>query len=174
MITEKVWSIYDQVGSTANANGHHRLAQQMFSAALDTCANRKSLKQEKMKSLVGLADSYLLQNQIDDAERLYKRVLNSMARSGITSSTDKHIFAHVLENLAYIIEKRGGIEESLKMLRRSLRLSEQIVGSNHPSLVHRLRQISAMHTKLGDADGAMRTMNRAKCIQSICGDIQHS
>lgn len=167
MITARLWRIYDDIGSTACATGHYRLAEEMFSAALESCTAVKALRREKIKSLVGLADALLLQNKSEKASLLYKRALNILARLSVRRPADKHILAHILETLAYLDASRNSNESSLKYLLRSVRITQELAGPEHSSLARRLKKIALIYLQTGETELSLTYLQRAQSAQRI-------
>jgi len=166
MVLAKVWQIYDDIGYTACTTGNLELAEQMFTLAIESCAAKNSMKEQKLKSLIGLADTMLLRHRRAECTRLYNRVINILAREGASTDHERYMLAHALEKLAYIRFEEQQDEEAVKLLQRSLRLLEKIYGAVHDALVPRLLQLSRMHSQMKNTDESVACLSRARKIQA--------
>jgi len=166
MMMAKVWQIYDDIGYTACTTGNYDLAERMFTAAIESCASLTSMQEQKLKSLIGLADTLLLRGQRADGCRLYSRVINIFARTGASTHHQRYMLAHALEKLGYSRIEEQRHDDALKLLQRSLRILENIYGGVHQSLVPRLLKISLVHSQLRNTDESLAYLNRARSIQS--------
>jgi len=169
MLTSRIWHIYHDIGSTACLAGDCDIAAKMFTQAIEICSNR-SMQRNKVKSLIGLADTLVMQKQAAEATRTYKRALNIFARIGAPEHADKRMLAHVLEKLGYLYEQEDRQEDAIKMLQRSVRVSEQIIGAKHPSLVHRLLKIASLHIRFNETEESMACFNRVQEIRSLTNE----
>jgi len=166
MVLAKVWQIYDDVGYTACTTGNLELAEKMFTLAIESCAAKHSMKEQRLKSLIGLADTMLLRNRRAECSRLYNRVINILAREGAASDHERYMLAHALEKQAYIRFEEQQSDEAVKLLQRSLRLLEKIYGCVHDALVPRLLQLSRMHSQMKNTNESIACLTRARSIQT--------
>jgi tetratricopeptide (TPR) repeat protein len=173
MVLAKVWQIYDDIGYTACTTGNLKLAEQMFTLAIESCASKRSMKEQRLKSLIGLADTMLLSNRRAECSRLYNRVINLLAREGTANDHERYMLAHALEKQAYIRFEEKQDEEAVKLLQRSMRLLERIYGSVHDALVPRLLQLSRMHAQMKNTDQSLACLTRARRIQTESDRSSH-
>ncbi|MGQ0633609.1 MAG: tetratricopeptide repeat protein [Planctomycetaceae bacterium] len=118
------------LASTEATPDHFAQAEELLEAALDKHARPVTL-------LLALADVHSWQKRYDDAERLYREVLQNEARSAVA-----------LNNLALLLalRRRGG-EEALSMIDRAIKS----VGEDPILLDSR----AMIYLALGDAERAM-------------------
>jgi len=166
MLSSRIWNIYNDIGSTACQAGDYDLAVRMFTMAIDTCA-KTSMQGPKVKSLIGLADALIMQRHTDEAAKMYNRAVNIFARIGTPERSDKRMLAHALEKLGYLRELEDKQEEALRLLERSVRVTEQAVGVKDPSLIHRLLKISSFHIRFGNSAASLECFNRVKQIRAL-------
>lgn len=165
MIVFKVWEIYDQIGRNAAASGDLTLARKMYSEAIESCASDKKLLPQKLQSIIGLADAHIAEKDDRGALRIYNRALNAIARAGSRSAVENSLLAHALEQIAHIQSRRGDSLAALKAMQRSLRVTEELLGSVHPSLPRKLLALSVLHTQSGDQAAAIDCLERARALK---------
>src|SRR5438132_12095198 len=75
-----------------------------------------------------IAELYRRQGRLDEAERLYRRVLAACEKSaeGETRS------ATAMNNLATLYTMQSRYEEAESLFRRSLQIQEKLLGPEHP------------------------------------------
>ncbi|HEY9774628.1 MAG TPA: tetratricopeptide repeat protein [Planktothrix sp.] len=163
MSKERIWQIYDEVGSAACASGHLKLARQMFTAAVETCGSDNRLSIERAHSLIGLADTHYLGSDSDEAERLYKRVINLAIRFNVDSGRGRLILARSLDRLGSLLMQQGKFAAALKLLQRSARILEK-TALDDSALRQVLLRISYINTICGDTDRALETLQQARAM----------
>ena len=171
MIYAKIWQIYDDVGYAACQSGNLDLAQKMFELAVECCGGQRNMRSQRTKSMIGLADTAMLRGNVAESARLYTRVINAYARSGVATKQDQYMLAHALERLGYMRAEECRYIDAIKLLQRSVRLSERIYGSVHSELVTRLLKISLLLSQTGAVDQSLAVLHRARAIQETAQGV---
>jgi hypothetical protein len=159
MLPAKIWSIYNELGSTACRTQNFSLARKMFGAAMAVCEGNARLKRQRIRSLVGLADTCMMEHDCVGAAALYKRALNICARMNMSSPPDLWLFTHILESVARIDTEQNNLQDALKTLHRCVRLT-----SDRPAKIRRLMQLSLLQSRLGATDAAAGLLRQARSI----------
>jgi tetratricopeptide (TPR) repeat protein len=172
MIKTRLWQIYDEVGFTACSKGDLDLAERMFNAAIDSCSFDKTMQVQRIKSLIGLADTFSMdERKKKEAAKLYNRAINSLARIDSKPGNERLMLAHALERLGYLLIEERRYEEALKPLLRSVRIVEKLWGLRSQALIPRLLKISYIYSITDRPTEAIEAFTHARAIQD---SDQHS
>ncbi len=93
-------------------------------------------------ALINLASIHAELNKLDEAEKLYRRVLSINEKAGRSESEQS---ANVIYQLALICFNKKDYGQTDVLLKQSLAIREQILGPEHPDLVHLLLNIGQLY-----------------------------
>ena len=91
------------------------------------------------------------QNKLDEAELLYKRVLEGQEE--MLGSNHSYTLTTV-NNLAFLLKTQGKINEAIPLFERELRGMEEIHGRNHPDTIYSAKNLVKLLKQQGRIDEA--------------------
>jgi tetratricopeptide (TPR) repeat protein len=112
---------------------------------------------------VCLAQILMDERRYAEAESVF---LDAQANFAGLKTTDPELLAEMFGGLGVLRFHQGRYDESAGLYRQSLRLLEDTLGDEHPSLVVSLNDLALSYLKLGRLDGAELTLRRAMAICS--------
>ncbi len=149
---------YIEIGSLANANGQHAVADQMFKAAVAAAQPNCGGKLRAALTLSEVGFLYSDQKQYKKAESCFKSAL--AAYKSVLGNQHHHV-AKVLDDLGDLSELQGKTGQALQYYRRA-----ELATPNHPltfdpRYTRRLKQIAWLNFKLGRRDAAINAYDQA-------------
>ncbi|MCA1591787.1 MAG: TonB family protein, partial [Acidobacteria bacterium] len=111
-------------------------------------------------ALINLASVNAGLDKLDEAEKLYRRALNAIEKTGGGEGEQS---ANINYQLALIRYKKRDYKQTDSLLQRVLAIREKLLGPEHPGLVHTLLNIGALYLSRDGLDKAksfyVRAMN---------------
>ncbi len=144
----EVGILFDRVGSYFETRGIYKEAEPYYKVALKvlkTCDGEKYLNLVN-SPLNNLANLYFRQGRYEDAEIIYKEVLNNL---NILVGKEHPDIAACLNNLSnlYVVQERYAEAEPL--LKDAHKMLKKLLGEKHPNIATSLNNLAELYRNLG-------------------------
>ncbi len=151
------WQSYYDQGEQALSQEKPALAEEYLRKALNLAESSGPTSEATQKCLQKLADTLTLRDKTDEAERLYRRLLNILVKQyGETKP-----IVPVLMSLGSIQESLGDHSAATVYYQRALRINEKGFGPYSPEFVNNIHNLARSNARAGHKAQAAKQYKQA-------------
>jgi tetratricopeptide (TPR) repeat protein len=152
------WEGQLKTARLAYEGGFYAAAKRNYRKALSLGETLPLKDTELSSNLIGLGLACCHLKEFQEAEDLFKRVIQMSEESG--DSVDNTNLADALMEIAVLYHKTGNLVAAKDLLQRCLRLFQEVPG-NYLNLARTMKSLALVHCKMDELNDAENLINKA-------------
>ena len=167
-------TLMDTLGTVYMGLGLYEQADPLLHAAVTQRRSLHDLDPVRLsESLNHLGDLQNLQAAYDAAEKTYQEAL-ALQRAHPDDPHARALLARGMFGLGVVLSQQGRNPEAERMLRETLALQQQLLGSDHGDIARTLQNLAKVVQESGDLNAAIPIMQSAVAMQrKLRGTLPH-